>query len=70
MLRITIELVPHGDESRARPLETFNIVNTGIDTSEGHIYRCTWRDQKGVVIHNRENHVFELVLKALEELKQ
>lgn len=31
MLRITIELVPHGDETRARVLAIGTIVNTGDD---------------------------------------
>lgn len=29
MLRITVELVPHGDETRARTLATMNIANVG-----------------------------------------
>ena len=34
MIRVTIELVPHGDESRKKTIGTAVIINKGIGTQE------------------------------------
>lgn len=48
MIRITIELVPHGDESRARVLARGEIINEGTGTRErGNYY--FWLSQSGRV---------------------
>jgi hypothetical protein len=40
MLRCTIELVPHGDESKKRPIGIVEIANKGGDQVRGN-YFCT-----------------------------
>lgn len=45
MLRITIEIVPQGDESRARTIATGIIVNTGAGTPNRGNYRVDLRTE-------------------------
>ncbi len=47
MLRITIELVPCGDESRARVIASGIIANTGTGTATRGDYRVELRDALG-----------------------
>jgi len=47
MLRVTIELVPLGIESRARVIATSTIVNTGTGTPASGDYRIELRDAAG-----------------------
>jgi len=35
MLRVTVEIVPYGDESRARSIATVTIANVGPDVPDG-----------------------------------
>ena len=35
MLRVTVEIVPYGDESRARSIATLTIANVGPDVPDG-----------------------------------
>jgi len=35
MLRVTVEIVPYGDESRARPIASVTIANVGPDVPDG-----------------------------------
>lgn len=51
MLRIKIDLVPYGDESRVRTLQTLTIANTGGTEVRGE-YDCVLRDGEG----NRLRH--------------
>jgi hypothetical protein len=41
MIRITVQLLPHGDESRARTLGVMEIVNDGSGTTDVGNYRGT-----------------------------
>jgi hypothetical protein len=47
MLRITVELVPWGIESRASVIATGTIVNTGTGTPTRGCYRIDLRDAAG-----------------------
>lgn len=38
MLRVTVQLIPHGDESRARTLGVMEIANDGTGTTESGSY--------------------------------
>ena len=47
MLRVTIELVPWGIESRAKVIATGTIANTGTGTPTSGDYRIELRDAAG-----------------------
>lgn len=46
MIRVTIEIVPHGDEGRARVIGSGTIINDGTGTpdSGNYEYNITFRD--------------------------
>jgi hypothetical protein len=46
VIRVTVELVPHGDESRARVLARGTITNDGTGTFQRGNYRF-WLSQSG-----------------------
>lgn len=58
MLRVTIELVPHGDESRKRTLGTMDIINTGKNAGRPEFgdYIVHKSDEQGDVEVRIHNH--------------
>jgi hypothetical protein len=77
MIRVTVELVPGGVESRRRLLGTMHIVNTGEGTETRGNYRATRYGKTGRKGATGEIHghprladsMWELVRKALEATK-
>jgi len=75
MLRVRIELVPHGIESAARTLQTLTVANVG-GTDERGIYACQLADERRRVTHTAtitdwprlERDAAELVHEALSRL--
>lgn len=53
MLRITIEFVPHGDESRAEVLATASIANDGTGTPTRGNYRVWLSKRKSLDVWKR-----------------
>lgn len=47
MIRITVEIVPYGDESRAKVIGTARIWNTLEGTSARGTYKAEFRDKAG-----------------------
>jgi hypothetical protein len=43
MLRVTVELVPHGDESRTHVIETMDIWNSSIYPDENNTYQYGYK---------------------------
>lgn len=66
-LRVTVEIVPFGDESKKRVLDVMNISNITFDRR--------WENEYGNVAdyvvrgHRREAGFWELVRKALDQWK-
>lgn len=74
MLRVTIEIIPFGDESMKRTLDTLELVNDGThpDRPEYGNYVVTGSDHGGlreweVKDHCRADGLWELLRMALEE---
>jgi hypothetical protein len=72
MIRVTIDMVPQGDESRARKLHTFLIWNiSGMDEIANYNVErvdhehADLRTRKRVMAHPRENGAMELVWRAV-----
>lgn len=61
MLRIRIELVPHGDESAARTLQTLTITNIG-----GDAYRANYRAELSQEGHARAEVAYVTVWPRLD----
>lgn len=56
MIRVTVELLPHGDASRARHLGTMTIANDGTGTLQRGNYTATlskWGQPNAVWKHGR-----------------
>jgi hypothetical protein len=81
MLRVTIDLVPHGDESRKKTLSEITIINTLIKNVYGeYTYKYSgWFKElddsetkkfNGKVEHWRENVIWLLLFKIINKLKQ
>ena len=75
MIRVTVELVPHGKDSKASTLQVIEIVNTGLayprmPDFRPDVYRYTvfTGDLCAVVIHDRTDDVLKLVRKAVNEI--
>lgn len=76
MLRVTIELVPLGIESRARVIATGTIANVGTGTPASGNYRVELRDAAGRKWKNGQVEGFarkrllawDLLYRALEKL--
>lgn len=49
MLRVKIDLIPHGDEAKARTLQTLTIANTGGTARSGD-YVALLSDDSGLLI--------------------
>lgn len=68
MLRVTVELVPYGDEARSRRVGTLLIANDGADR-----YVFTGKDDRGNVVegkvmdHDRTESVWSLLHKTTRE---
>jgi hypothetical protein len=64
VIRVTVELVPHGDESRARVLARGTITNDGTGTFQRGNYRF-WLSQSGRVnATSREGEVKDFPRRA------
>lgn len=72
MLRVTVELVPFGDESRKKTIGIMNIANDGRGSSEVGHYDVRLEDDRDVernarVLHyQRSRGAWSLVRRALE----
>lgn len=70
MLRVTIELVPFGDEARAEVVDVIEIVNDGTGTIEVGNYDVVHGGQTArVTRHYRTGGALQLVRRALEALE-
>ena len=75
MIRVTIELLPHGEESRKRHLGTVEIANDGTGTAESGNYMVrlakmgrpaqTWMRGAVVGFARKSQGPYDLLLKAL-----
>lgn len=75
MLRVTIDLVPQGDEGRTRTLRTIEIVNTGVVmTGSEYLATMTAHDDATSYhvsfVHRRSDGVEACVRRALEALER
>lgn len=52
MLRVTVELLPHGDESQRKVLDVIDIVNDGTGSESVGNYRIDTVDVKGTRLDN------------------
>lgn len=81
MIRLTVELVPGGDESKKSYISQVEIINTGIvDVNFASFYRygyMGWFAQKdkpgveklhGVIFHNQKNHIYYLLRELADEI--
>jgi hypothetical protein len=74
MLRVTIELVPNGEEARKYPISIAEMANiTGLSVISDYACRLV-RDGETVALayvikHNRRDGAESLVAKALKELE-
>lgn len=77
MIRVTIELVPQGDESRAEVLERVEIwQTTKLDNARGGLRRYAGKradvppfvEEPQVVHHRRDQGAARLVARVLERL--
>lgn len=77
-LRVTISIVPHGNEDEERTIETLNISNMGVDMEwdDGNIYEYLIEHNEYkkfskpvlTVSHNRKAGALVLAEVALKEL--
>jgi hypothetical protein len=70
-LRVTFEIVPHGDEREAYPIHTLNIHNMGNTNSEDpdqyeYSFDCDGEASTETVIHFRSEGALELTRKVLD----
>ena len=67
MLEIKVSLVPYGDRSRERVIETFIIYNDGTGSSEFGNYVVEYEGEEigTVKSHKRSEGALELIRKAL-----
>ena len=69
MLRVTIELVPYGDETRAREIYTCDIVNDGFgDKDTGYYYAEDKTNRVDIGAHERQRGAILLAARALAML--
>lgn len=68
MLRVTIELVPFGDEARKRTLETIEIGNVADCGDELCLYEARQGSRSVEFGHNRSEGAVACVRDALEAL--
>lgn len=67
-LRVRLEMVPHGDESRVREIGRMDIYNDRDLDKEFCAYRVVGHGDKEVY-HKRKYGAWELVRKIIDELK-
>lgn len=74
MLRITTELVPHGNEAEKFVLSTIDIANVGRADNGGYhyLYELGADDtkRKGGVVHNRADGYLKLLQLVLEDINK
>jgi hypothetical protein len=74
MIRVTIEIVPFGNEGEKRKLGEITIVNDGTGTPEIGNYKVYyWKPETGTVVaqvkkYNRENGFLKLLQKCINKL--
>lgn len=77
MIRVTVELIPKGDESRARKLATMEIANDATGTTEVGNYRGTLhaeytpkegRHGRVLGFHRKRQSVWSLIGAFLKQL--
>lgn len=77
MIKVTIELVPHGDESKSGTLSTISIANTTDKLGEDkYVYeyltllkeKSELRELRGFVVHNRAHGVFNLLEDVIRDI--
>lgn len=74
-LRVKLEIVPHGDESRTYEIGRLDIFNKGLVDFGHHEYGVIEMTAKGgalhdkTILHRRDLGAWKLVLKALKELE-
>jgi addiction module HigA family antidote len=71
MLKLTIEIVPHGDESRRKILETVQIVNTGKHQDRPYKGEYVCRNKYGSFIiadHDRSDGYWSLIRMIAERI--
>ena len=73
MLRITVEIVPFGDETKAREIGKGYIINDGTSVNNRANYDCTFRDYDSnekfslkVNLFNRARGFWALIGEALK----
>jgi hypothetical protein len=70
-LRVTIEVVPHGDESRKHSIHVLNIHNTGTKTWAGATRYAVdldgWRLDR-MFLHDREDGALVLIRRVFDNL--
>lgn len=70
-LRVTLEIVPFGNEDEKRTIEVLNISNIGFDMANGKHTYCVERNEYKkfkspiVVYHDRSHGALPLVEKAI-----
>lgn len=79
-LRVTLSIVPFGDETKERVIETLNISNTTFEEGRGpngeDIYRVehnkykAGRDRSPCVAHFRSDGAFKLAELAIQRTRQ
>lgn len=76
-LRVIVQIIPFGDEAKARTVETLNISNTGnygLSMPPQYEYIIEHNEYKSgkkdlpKVLHNRDHGALELVRKAIERV--
>jgi hypothetical protein len=77
MIKVTIELVPHGDESKAGTISTISIANTTEDLGENkYIYeylalvkdKSEMKEIRGFVLHDRGDVGFHLLEDVIRDI--
>ena len=73
-LRVTISIVPHGDESKEKIIEVINISNLGTTDFKNYEYAVEHNEYKEItnetprVFHKRSHSPLELVRKSLVKI--
>lgn len=71
MIRLTIELVPHGIEEDKKLLHTVEITNTGkcYGDNNNYVYNAKILGGEHVLVtHDRNDNIFQLMAKAAKRL--
>lgn len=68
MLRVTVELIPYGQEQWGRVIDVITIVNDGMGTPQVGNYTATTGDAEVKLSHYREDGALQLVAEAAYKL--